>query len=80
MSPPPKKNSHMLLCAGAPEPRGCLELVELDCGGDGKMCVPLAKTCDGRNDCGNWADEPSSCRLNECKTNNGGCHQVYKRN
>jgi hypothetical protein len=40
------------------------------------MCVPLNKTCDGRNDCGAWQDEPKTCGKDECAQNNGGCHQV----
>ncbi|XP_023327750.1 very low-density lipoprotein receptor isoform X3 [Eurytemora carolleeae] len=53
----------------------CDPVSEFDCG-DGKMCIPLEKTCDGKNDCGSWEDEPKSCRKNECLTNNGGCEQV----
>ena len=54
---------------------GCNPETEFDCG-DGKMCIAANRTCDGRNDCGNWEDEPKACGRDDCKTNNGGCHQV----
>lgn len=55
-----------LLFAGDPE-IGCDQSSEFDCGGEGKMCIPLDKVCDRQNDCGNWADEPQDrCGVNEC--------------
>ena len=31
------------------------------------MCIPLDRVCNGKNDCGNWADEPKDfCEVNEC--------------
>ena len=46
---------------------GCDLSKEFDCGGDGKMCIPLERLCNGKNDCGNWADEPKDfCGVNEC--------------
>ena len=57
--------------------------MEFDCGGDGKMCIPVDRVCNGKNDCGNWADEPKKyCGINECSVENapggvigGGCDQ-----
>ena len=46
---------------------GCDTEKEFDCGGDGKMCIPLDLVCNHKNDCGNWADEPKDlCNVNEC--------------
>ena len=46
---------------------GCNNATEFDCGGDGKMCVPLEKVCNRKNDCGGWQDEPKGlCHVNEC--------------
>ena len=58
-----KQNS---IFSGDPE-IGCDLSKEFDCGGDGKMCIPLDRVCNGKNDCGNWADEPKDfCEVNEC--------------
>lgn len=68
---------------------GCDVNSEFDCGGDGKMCIPLDRVCNGQNDCGNWRDEPKEfCGVNECSSHNtegllaatvdivgGGCDQ-----
>jgi hypothetical protein len=58
---------------------GCDPKTEFDCGGDGKMCIPLERVCNRKNDCGNWADEPKNlCDLNECSEGTevgGGCDQ-----
>lgn len=46
---------------------GCNSTTEFDCVGDGKMCIRLDRVCDGKNDCGNWQDEPKHmCNVNEC--------------
>ena len=56
----------MFYFTGDPE-IGCDLSKEFDCGGDGKMCIPLERLCNGKNDCGNWADEPKDfCGVNEC--------------
>ena len=48
----------------------------MDCNGDGKLCVPLSRVCDGINDCGDWTDEPKGkCGVNECIINNGGTRE-----
>ena len=48
---------------------GCNNVTEFDCGGDGKMCIPLEKVCNRKNDCGGWQDEPKGlCHINECLT------------
>ena len=58
---------------------GCDPQTEFDCGSDGKMCIPMEKVCNRKNDCGNWADEPKNlCDLNECSEGTevgGGCDQ-----
>ena len=55
--------------SGDPE-IGCDSDKEFDCGGDGKMCIPMERVCNGKNDCGNWADEPKErCGINECSQN-----------
>ncbi len=34
------------------------------------MCIPMERVCNGKNDCGNWADEPKErCGINECSQN-----------
>ena len=34
------------------------------------MCIPMERVCNGKNDCGNWADEPKElCGVNECSQN-----------
>lgn len=33
----------------------------------------MSKVCDGHPDCPNSSDEPSSCKTDLCKDNNGGC-------
>ena len=54
------------LLAGDPA-IGCNNTTEFDCAGDGKMCVPLEKVCNRKNDCGGWQDEPKGlCYVNEC--------------
>ena len=46
---------------------GCNNATEFDCGGDGKMCIPLEEVCNRKNDCGGWQDEPKGlCHVNEC--------------
>ncbi|PRD29637.1 UNVERIFIED_CONTAM: Vldlr [Trichonephila clavipes] len=43
----------------------------------GDHCIPLKAVCDGRNDCGNYEDEPQAlCYKDECKDDNGGCSQI----
>ncbi len=72
----------MLFSTGDPK-IGCNNTTEFDCGGDGKMCIPLDRVCNGKNDCGNWADEPKKyCGVNECSAEDapggvigGGCDQ-----
>ena len=50
---------------------GCNNSTEFDCGGDGKMCIPLEKVCNRQNDCGGWQDEPKGlCHVNECTGDN----------
>ena len=41
---------------------GCNSTTELDCFGDGTMCLGMDKVCDGANDCGAWQDEPKGRR------------------
>ena len=36
---------------------GC-NSTQLDCFGDGTMCIDPDRVCDGVNDCGDWEDEP----------------------
>ena len=71
-------NNRLFLLLGDPQ-IGCDPQTEFDCGGDGKMCIPLERVCNRKNDCGNWADEPKSlCGLNECSEGlevGGGCDQ-----
>ena len=53
----------------------CVE-AEFSCGSGG-LCLPLSLVCNGKNDCGDWQDEPhTQCGVNECDTHNGGCDQV----
>ena len=33
---------------------GCDPQTEFDCGSDGKMCIPMERVCNRKNDCGNW--------------------------
>ena len=37
---------------------GCNSTTQLDCFGDGTMCLEMERVCDGANDCGGWQDEP----------------------
>jgi hypothetical protein len=70
----------ILSTVGDPE-IGCDANTEFDCGSDGKMCIPLERVCNRKNDCGNWADEPKAlCGVNECSSKSldsvgGGCDQ-----
>lgn len=47
----------------------CDALGEFDCNGDGSLCVPNEKVCDGRNDCLHREDEDAKM----CK----GMYLVY---
>ena len=58
-------NRLFLLLLGDPQ-IGCDPQTEFDCGGDGKMCIPLERVCNRKNDCGNWADEPKSLWYGSC--------------
>ena len=37
--------------------RTCDEVDEFDCNGDGSLCLPNHKVCDGKNDCQRREDE-----------------------
>lgn len=63
---------HLCVLQNAIQSGSACRISEFACKG-GKLCLPLDRYCDGRNDCGDQSDEPKHCtgKLNDSFRNLG---------